>query len=140
MVILDNPKPRDLTNTDGTLHFLSLPNLEPVPSTLISPLRGVVSIILNDDELEWGGPGSEDKTAEMAVVVVRRKGLGVYKLGTRMVAVKVSPVGGSRAHVGQSRSSSSRPRKYRCPRQYPTMPSSLPTCAHPCRPTTFTAS
>jgi hypothetical protein len=55
----------------------------------MSPLRGVVSVVLDDEQLEWGGPGTEDKTAEMTVVVVRRKGLGVYRLGTRLVAVKV---------------------------------------------------
>jgi hypothetical protein len=55
----------------------------------MSPVRGVVDVVLDDDELDWGGPGSEEKNAEMLVVVVRRKGLGVYRLGTRFVAQKV---------------------------------------------------
>ncbi|WVF71576.1 hypothetical protein IAT40_006384 [Kwoniella sp. CBS 6097] len=81
-----------LVVSDGTLHALSLPNLEPLPSSHVPPLRGVLSVILDDEELEWGGPGSEDLNAQMTVVVVRRKGLGVYKLGNRMSAVKEIPL------------------------------------------------
>jgi hypothetical protein len=73
---------------DGTLHPLTLPNLDPVPSTVMSPLRGVVSIILDDNELDWN-PDSDDKSAEMTVIVVRRKGLGIYKLATRLIPQKV---------------------------------------------------
>lgn len=75
--------------SEGTLHPLALPNLETLPSTVIQPLRGVVSVVLDDEELEWGGPGSEDKNAEMTMVVVRRKGLGIYRLGQRLIAQKV---------------------------------------------------
>jgi hypothetical protein len=75
--------------SEGTLHPLALPNLETLPSTVIQPLRGVVSVVLDDEELEWGGPGSEDKNAEMTMVVVRRKGLGIYRLGQRLTAQKV---------------------------------------------------
>ncbi|WVQ99304.1 hypothetical protein IAU59_006436 [Kwoniella sp. CBS 9459] len=78
--------------SDGTLHALSLSNLEPIPSSHVPPLRGVLSVILDDEELDWGGPGSEDLNAQMTVVVVRRKGLGVYKLGNRMSAVKEIPL------------------------------------------------
>ena len=80
---------RVLVLSDGTLHPLTLPGLETLPSTVMQPLRGIVSVVLDDEELEWGGPGSEDKTAEMTLVVVRRKGLGIYRLGTRLVAQKV---------------------------------------------------
>lgn len=68
-----------------------LPSLEPLPSTTIQTLRGVVNVVLNDDELEWAGPSHEDKTTDMTVVVIRRKGLGIYKVGSRMVLVKVCP-------------------------------------------------
>ncbi|WVR07166.1 hypothetical protein IAU60_004207 [Kwoniella sp. DSM 27419] len=81
-----------LVISDGTLHALALPNLEPLPSSHVPPLRGVVSVMLDDEELEWGGPGAEDPTAQMTVVVVRRKGMGVYKLGHRMNSVKEIPL------------------------------------------------
>lgn len=68
-----------------------LPSLEPLPSTTIQALRGVVNVVLNDDELEWAGPSHENKTTDMTMVVVRRKGLGIYKVGSRLVLVKVSP-------------------------------------------------
>lgn len=68
-----------------------LPSLEPLPSTTIQTLRGVVNVVLNDDELEWAGPSHEDKTTDMTMVVVRRKGLGIYKVGSRMVLMKVRP-------------------------------------------------
>jgi hypothetical protein len=51
-------------------------------------LRGVTSVVLDDEELGWDG--GEEKGGEMTVVVVRRKGLGIYKLGSRMVPFKVS--------------------------------------------------
>lgn len=47
-------------------------------------------MVLNDDELDWGGPGTEGKATDMTVIVVRRKGLGVYRVGARMLPVKVS--------------------------------------------------
>jgi len=75
--------------SDGTLHPLNLPSLKPVPSTVMTPLRGVISVILNDDELDWNRPGSEDKSGEMTIVVVRRKGMGIYRLGSRLTATKV---------------------------------------------------
>ncbi|KAK8864291.1 hypothetical protein IAR55_001537 [Kwoniella newhampshirensis] len=85
--------------SDGTLHALALPNLEPISSSLVPPLRGVVSMALDDDELEWSGPGTEDKTAEMTVVIVRRKGLGVYRLGNRMNSVKELPLPSAPTHL-----------------------------------------
>lgn len=66
-----------------------LPSLEPLPSTTIQTLRGVVNVVLNDEELEWAGPSHEDKTSDMTAVVVRRKGLGIYKVGARMTLIKV---------------------------------------------------
>ncbi|ORY34108.1 hypothetical protein BCR39DRAFT_518520 [Naematelia encephala] len=78
--------------SDGTLHAFLLPTLEPVNSSLIPPLRGITSVILDDDELDWAGPGTEEKNAEMTFVVVRRKGLGIYRLGNRMNAVKEIPL------------------------------------------------
>lgn len=45
---------------------------------------------MDDDELDWGGPGAEEKGTEMTVVVVRRRGLGIYRVGSRMTPVKVS--------------------------------------------------
>lgn len=75
---------------DGTLHALMLPSLEPLPSTTIQTLRGVVNVVLNDEELEWAGPSHADKTTDMTAVVIRRKGLGIYKVGSRMVLIKVS--------------------------------------------------
>lgn len=39
--------------------------------------------------MEWAGPGVEERNAEVIVVVVRRRGLGIYRLGDRMQPVKV---------------------------------------------------
>ncbi|WVQ83199.1 hypothetical protein IAT38_005338 [Cryptococcus sp. DSM 104549] len=87
-----------LVVSDGTLHSLTLPNLEPVPSSVMPPLRGVVSVVLDDDELEWDGEGSDDKNAEMKIVLVRRKVLGVYRLGNRLSSVKEIPLPSSTTH------------------------------------------
>lgn len=69
------------------MHALTLPSLESVPSTIIPTMRGVVSVILNDDELDYG-QGSEEKT-DMTVVIVRRRVLGIYRLGNRLQSIKV---------------------------------------------------
>lgn len=83
-------------DADGTLHALALPSLEPLPSTTIQSLRGIINVILDDDELDWGGPGTEEKGTEMTVVVVRRRGLGIYRVGSRMTPVKVSEMSSER--------------------------------------------
>ena len=77
--------------SDGTLHPLSLPGLEALPSNLAAPLRGVVSVGLNDDELDLAGEDGEGVT-DMTAIVVRRKGLGMYRVGNRMTSVKVACV------------------------------------------------
>lgn len=46
-----------------------------------------MSVILNDDELDYG-QGSEEKT-DMTVVIVRRRVLGIYRLGSRLQSIKV---------------------------------------------------
>lgn len=76
--------------SDGTMHALTLPSLEVVPSTIIPTMRGVVSVILNDDELDYG-QGSEEKT-DMTVVIVRRRVLGIYRLGNRLQSIKEIPL------------------------------------------------
>ncbi|TXT15581.1 hypothetical protein VHUM_00084 [Vanrija humicola] len=80
---------RALVLSEGTLHPLSLPSLEPIPSTVIPAIRGVVTVSLNDDELDLG---DGESITDMTVVVVRRKGLSVYRLGTRMTLVKDIPL------------------------------------------------
>jgi hypothetical protein len=87
-----------------------LPSLDPLPSTTIQTLRGVINVVLDDMELDWGGPGSEDKSTDMTVVVVRRKGLGIYRVGARMVPVKVSTLCGFILKLGNT----STGRTYRC--------------------------
>jgi hypothetical protein len=79
-----------ISRLDGTMHSLALPSLEVIPSAVIQPLRGVSSVILDDNEMEWAGPGGDERNAEVIVVVVRRRGLAVYRLGERMQLVKVS--------------------------------------------------
>lgn len=75
---------------EGTLHPLTLPGLEPVPSTSMPVIRGVVSVALNDDELDLGKEG--ESITDMTVVVVRRKGLAIYRMGNRMTMVKEIPL------------------------------------------------
>lgn len=69
------------------MHALSLPSLEPIPSNIIPVMRGVMSIILNDDDLDYE-PGPEEK-ADMTIVIARRRVLGIYRLGNRLQSIKV---------------------------------------------------
>lgn len=50
-------------------------------------MRGVMSIILNDDDLDYE-PGPEEKT-DMTIVIARRRVLGIYRLGNRLQSIKV---------------------------------------------------
>lgn len=83
---------RVLVLSDGTLHPLSLPGLEPLPSNVMGSIRGVISVVLNDDELDLGGFDGEG-ASDMTVVVVKHKGIVVYRLGHRMTALKVGFIG-----------------------------------------------
>lgn len=76
---------------DGMLHPLSLPGLETIPSNSLPTIRGVVSVALNDDELDLAGKDGESVT-DMTVVIVRRKGIALYRLGSRMTMVKEIPL------------------------------------------------
>jgi hypothetical protein len=88
-------------------------------------------VVLDDEEMEWGGPGSEGKGADMTVVVVRRKGLGIYRLGNRMVPIKV------RTMYPSVNPSSLATRKYHyLPRRH-TTPCSPTICVQPSRTTTL---
>ena len=78
--------------SDGTLQTFTLPSFDPVPNSIMSPLRGILSVILDDNELDWNGSGTEEKSVELSVILVRRKGLTIYRFGTRFAAVKVGSV------------------------------------------------
>ena len=69
-----------------------MPNLDTVPPTNTATLRGIINVILDDDQLEWNGPASEEAATEMTMVVVRRRGLGIYRVGQRMVSTKDIPL------------------------------------------------
>jgi hypothetical protein len=81
----------------GTLHPLSLPDLDPILSKDFAPIRGVVSVALNDDELDLG---SEDNMTDMTVVVLKRKAILLCRIGSGFHTIKDIPLpGATRSHA-----------------------------------------
>jgi hypothetical protein len=75
--------------SEGTLYFYFLPNLEPVPHNVIQPLRGVVTVALDDQEVALQASEFGNGSIEMSVVVVKKRTVALYRLGTRMVWLQV---------------------------------------------------
>lgn len=75
-----------LVLSDGTLSFFTLPTLDPVPSALINPIRGVVTAVIDDAEMD----ADTDKPAEMGLCVIKRKSIMLFRLGARLMTDKVS--------------------------------------------------
>lgn len=67
--------------SETTLHFVALPTLEPVPSGLIQSMRGVVAVAVDE--------GPEGVEGEKNVCVIKRKGIGIFRLSSRLFHVKV---------------------------------------------------
>jgi len=78
--------------TEGTLHPFTLPSLDPILNSQFAPIRGVVSVALNDDELDLGAGDSEGMT-DMTVVVLKRKGLVLCRIGSGFRTIKVGYTG-----------------------------------------------
>lgn len=75
-----------LVLSDGTLNFFTLPTLDPVPSALINPIRGVVTAVIDDAEMD----ADTDKPAEMGLCVIKRKSIMLFRLGARLMTDRVS--------------------------------------------------
>ncbi len=84
-ILLLPPIGKLLVLADSTLHFFQLPSLEPVPPGVISPVRGVVAVALDDQEMGMHAEGER----EMSLVVVKRRTVGLYMLGMRLMWLQV---------------------------------------------------
>lgn len=71
---------------DSTLSFFSLPFFDPIPVSLIQPIKGVSCF--SHDIGEEGRIG-EDGTVELSVV--KRRAIQIYKIGESMHFKKVPP-------------------------------------------------
>lgn len=75
---------------DGLLVFLSLPSLEPVP---LNPIKGVLFVALDDQEVGWRATeDAEQKIEDMALCVVKRNTIMLYKLGTKLTLYHDIPI------------------------------------------------
>jgi hypothetical protein len=90
---------------DQTLTFLALPTLETLTTNPIPPLRNISYVTLDDQEIAWkpeeeelaqaqahGGnvAGVGVKGLDIGMCVVRRKAIGLYRLGAKLVFLRVS--------------------------------------------------
>lgn len=78
---------------DGVLVFLSLPALEPVP---LNPIKGVLFVALDDQEVGWrpseDAAGGGHKVEDMALCVVKRNTIMLYKLGAKLTLYHDIPI------------------------------------------------
>lgn len=81
--------------TDGTLYFLALPTLEPLPHGSVQPIRDVIDVALDDLEIAWRS-GDEDnggKGVDITLSIVKRKAISIYRLGNKLSFIQVSILG-----------------------------------------------
>ncbi len=78
-----------LVLSEGVLQFFYLPNLDPVPNNVITPIRGVVTVALDDQEVALQIVDTSGTGMEMSVCVVKKKTVALYRLGTRMSWIQV---------------------------------------------------
>jgi hypothetical protein len=74
--------------TESTLHFLTLPTLDPIPTALIQPIRGVITVAIDEGKNLYAQDGTGE---DVGLCVIKRRGISVYRLGGRLFSVKVSP-------------------------------------------------
>jgi hypothetical protein len=78
--------PSDRNALDGTLYFLALPTLEPLPHGSAQPIRDVIDVALDDQEIAWR-PGDDDhggKGVDITLSIVKRKAISIYRLGNKL--------------------------------------------------------
>ncbi|KAL7416423.1 hypothetical protein BDY24DRAFT_233923 [Mrakia frigida] len=79
-----------LVLSESTLHFLTLPSLDPIPTALIQSIRGVITVALDESHHDlYSAEGSGD---EVGICVIKRRGISVYRLGSRLFSVKEIPL------------------------------------------------
>ncbi|KAI5454223.1 hypothetical protein NCC49_004285 [Naganishia albida] len=93
--------------SDQTLTFLALPTLETLVTNPIPPLRNISYVTIDDQEIAWK-PEEEElaqaqaqvgsvagvgvKGLDIGMCVVRRKAIGLYRLGAKLVFLRDVPV------------------------------------------------
>lgn len=75
---------------ESTLSFLHLPSLDPLPARLLPVIRGVSTVVLDDEEVRRGGT---DEEGFVSLCVIKRKQALLAKVGMgRWIAIKEVPI------------------------------------------------
>ncbi|KAG9037771.1 hypothetical protein FRB95_004057 [Tulasnella sp. JGI-2019a] len=81
---------RALVLSGGIVHFYSLPAFDPLPASLISPIRGVVEFALDELAVQTTGAGTGGPPVRLCII--RRRNISVYALRDRLTSVKDIPL------------------------------------------------
>ncbi|KAG8884781.1 hypothetical protein FRB97_003302 [Tulasnella sp. 331] len=81
---------RALVLSGGIVHFYSLPAFDPLPPSLISPIRGVVEFALDELAVQATGAGAGGPPVRLCII--RRRNISVYALRDRLTQVKDIPL------------------------------------------------
>lgn len=74
----------------GVIHFYTLPALDPLPASVISPLRGVSEFAIDETAIKTSSNApSTQNIPPIRLCVVRRRVVVVYALRERLAQVKV---------------------------------------------------
>lgn len=77
-----------LVLSGGQVHFYTLPAFDPLPQSVISPLRGVIEFAI--DELAVQGTATREGGAPaVRLCIIRRRNISVYALRDRLSPIKV---------------------------------------------------
>ncbi|KAJ9114999.1 hypothetical protein QFC22_005327 [Naganishia vaughanmartiniae] len=85
--------------SDSTLSFLTLPTLESLTVNPILPIRNVSHVTLDDQEIAWKAgeeemvvSGAGVKGLDIGMCTVKRKAIGLYRLGAKLSFLRDVPV------------------------------------------------
>ena len=69
-----------------------MPSLEPLPHGSVQPIRDVIDVALDDQEIAWrqGDDETGGKGVEITLSIVKRKTIAIYRLGAKLSFLQVS--------------------------------------------------
>ena len=82
----------DLEVIDNQLHFYTLPSLDPVPYTVIKPLRGVIHLAVDEQHLRRPAPSFSEPQAQIEAIdfcIIKRSTVAMYQLRERLFFQRV---------------------------------------------------
>lgn len=72
------------------MHFYVIPSLDPIHTSMIRPIRNVLSLAVDEQYLRMQPHEATQKSNSVEFCVIRRANIGMYSLRERLVLQRVS--------------------------------------------------